>query len=316
MLVYSFLNPSDSFHYVKVSKGFLNYGTDAIKIAKERPDSFMYGNVLDVRIYKLDDKGSILENNLLKRIPLTTVKEGTFSSSGQVIYKSDLLILDPAFKYKVYVKNTISGLETSAETKIVQPLCFKAPIKGPFNRQDDCGPGDTLQEMPRTGTFHLTFHTVSNATIYEYYMDFICYEYHPEEPKPFKTDSFRWQFADPKHIDFDPNDENYIVQSFNENDFFNFLSKVIPYQKDPEGLTRKAGEIFFTVYASTPEMETYLKVVGTDVVLSQSKPEYTNVKNGLGLVTSRNKRFVRIKKFKELTLDSLIIKHPELKFRK
>src|SRR5678815_3303460 len=54
MVIYSILNQTDTVHYAKVNKAFLNTNSNALTIAATSPDSITYAaDVLDVKLERL-----------------------------------------------------------------------------------------------------------------------------------------------------------------------------------------------------------------------------------------------------------------------
>ncbi|MEQ8561894.1 MAG: hypothetical protein RID18_10335, partial [Cytophagales bacterium] len=93
-------------------------------------------------------------------------------------------------------------------------------------------------------------------------------------------------------------DENVPGKSYGSNGtipigetaFGSYLARVIDTENDEENgvISRALLNIQFTFYYYNESYENYLEVNGNFNPLSQTRPLYTNVDNGLGLIASRN----------------------------
>src|SRR3990167_4061280 len=86
MVINTILDPSQPVQYVKVTKAFLNKGSNALEIAKNEPDSIYYSDELEVSISQINTDGSILKSYMLTKTTLEGRDSGLFSLKGNNIY--------------------------------------------------------------------------------------------------------------------------------------------------------------------------------------------------------------------------------------
>ena len=84
MVVYGLLNQYDSVQLIKVNKAFLGEG-NALIMAQQR-DSVNYGDILDVRLEKIDN-GNVTATYSLQRDTTVPRAPGIFHNPYQVFYK-------------------------------------------------------------------------------------------------------------------------------------------------------------------------------------------------------------------------------------
>ncbi|MFW5705613.1 MAG: hypothetical protein ACOCX8_01300, partial [Bacteroidota bacterium] len=80
---------------------------------------------------------------------------------------------------------------------------------------------------------------------------------------------------------------------------------------------RLAGPVDFIVAAGGIEYDTYMRVNGPSYSLVQDRPEYTNIVNGFGLMSSRyeifrTKRLSPLAEEELMALDLSFVKNPDL----
>lgn len=312
MVINSILDPGQPEQYVKVTKAFLNKGRDAYEIAKANHDSLYYADELDVSISQLNSTGSIVKTYKLARTLLTGKDPGIFSDSGNYIYKATTPGFSDDYKYQVSVTNTKTGKTATAITSLVQGLCIRVPAHGAYSTLEHCTDYGIYDSIPFHRKYEIKYYTAKNAALYEILIDFTYYNYF--ESDFVDSNKVRWQIMNPTHKDYVITN----VQSFfiPKDSFFVFLRSAIPFEKDLDGTQRKAGPVDLTINVASSDFETYQKLLTTSKTLTQSSPEFTNVKGGLGLVASRNHRTVHIKRMEWTSLDTLILNYPELKFIK
>jgi hypothetical protein len=102
------------------------------------------------------------------------------------------------------------------------------------------------------------------------------------------------------------NEVNYGIQ---KSTFYGFISTFI--EKDPPGTpnnqirARQFYSLDFIVYQAGQELYNYIAINAPSTSIVQKASDYTNIKNGLGLFSSRGKGSVLGVKINQQTLDSL-----------
>src|ERR1043166_5908288 len=102
MVVYGLLNSNstDSVQYIRIEKAFLGEGNSLIMA--QQKDSINYGNVLDVKLERIQN-GSIVQTYSLQRDTLIPKDDGLFYNPGQVLYKlnRNQIPIRPGYQYKL-----------------------------------------------------------------------------------------------------------------------------------------------------------------------------------------------------------------------
>jgi hypothetical protein len=275
-VVYGLLNRSDSLHIVKVNKGFVNLGADANQIASQIPDSINYPESVRVELINQKTGGAVA----MSRSTSIQKDTGLFAYPDQVTYTSTLT-LDSSAKYTIRVTNPANGVTAEATTPIVgnfavEPNCFQCEIAlvqvNPTN-------GDTLL---RRKVFPVT--SAPNARYYSVDIRYVIDEFFSDRPQSTRIINGVINAG----ISTGANSNIEVV--LNPSVFFNTLVSNIDITKDPTTLTgRTVREVEITAWAATSEFEQYIRVSNNFSAISQTKPIYTNVSNGLGLFASRRR---------------------------
>jgi hypothetical protein len=177
--------------------------------------------------------------------------------------------LDQELTYKLNVKNTVSGKEVTASTKLIEDFLISRP------------PGGGKATFRRNFTTLFKWYNPINAKRFEPKIRFHYYEIASGS-----SDTI------PKFIDWalpaqfaDNIGEGFQEIDVSNNGFYDFIQNNV---KPAEFFgNRLCGMVEFIVTAGGEEYDTYLRVNGPSFSLVQDRPEYTNVENGFGLLSSR-----------------------------
>lgn len=290
-VLYSILNPSERIHYVKVTKAFQNNNADARSIASTLKDSLYYGPEMQVKLQKLKADSSVLAEYPLVRIDTTGKDPGTFFSGSQILYRTHNLALDDQAIYRVVATNTRTGNVAKAATAIIKDarFCvFQVSIKPAPRQLFNCYTETNISDYePEKKNNNIRFNTPVNGYIYSTRVEFNFTE---------TTDGITQN----KQISYDirtnhlqaPTTELSGEISFLLEDllFYNNALNLIDTSHDNATTTRKAGTINTIVTAGSESMATYYQVNNAFSVFTQTRPEFTNVSNGTGLVASRSQK--------------------------
>lgn len=127
-VVYGLLDRSDTAHYIRIQKAFLDDDKNALTMA-QNPDSNFFRN-LNVRIKRLTFTGNYVDTIHLNRVDLTAEgypkEAGAFFNAPNYAYKFTNT-LDPNYIYRIIVSNPESGEVDSGEAAIIdnRPAAFR-----------------------------------------------------------------------------------------------------------------------------------------------------------------------------------------------
>jgi len=266
-IVYGLLNQTEQEHYFRINKAFL--GGNALEIAKIA-DSSSYNGALDVQLQGLLN-GEVLQTIIFDTTTISNKDSGLFYNPYMLVYKGTGT-LNSNYLYNLKIRNTISGKEVSASTRLIEEFTISKP------------PSGGKEVFRRDFTTDFTWGNTTNAKRYEPLLRFHYYEVINGN-----NDTI------PKYIDWalptmfadDISGQGTQEMEITNNAFYAFVqNNVKPAQIEGH---RLCGTIDYIVTAGGEEYDTYLRVNGPSYSLVQDRPEYTNVENGFGLMSSRYK---------------------------
>lgn len=316
LVVYSVLDASQTTHYAKVNKAFLNTNSNALTIAANNPDSTQYGEELRVVLQQLRSDSSVVTEHAMERFISTGKEPGTFFSGDQVLYRTTGTVqLDEQAIYRVVATNTKTGITAYGATPLVKENAAQQDkgfcifqISRAFAPSKQCWtenqPSAFEPEFPSAISYFIAEN--SNARIFTIKLTFKFWE---------TTDGVREE----KQVDW------YIRNNFIQNpgsnqsvalekDFFitNLLA-LIDRSGDNATTKREPGDVYVTITGGSASLETYYRINNSFSLISQTRPEYDNITNGTGLVASRRSKTAR--GFLTSNAIKYLQGYPELKFK-
>lgn len=297
-IVYGLMDMSDTAHYVRIEKAFLDDSKSAIAMS-QIPDS-SYFRQLDVNIRKISN-GSIIGNIPLVRVDLTAEgypkDSGAFFSTPNYAYKfKDTL--DANYTYRLVIYNPASGETDSSETPIISsdPTVFHIPIL------DRPSYTISIAQTSKDDYFNLGITPPPNAVIFQATMRFFYVD------RSVIDGSEKEKYVD-WIMDTEPADGSKpFVMKIPNVSFYSFLRSAIG--PPSYGIERFMDSMNLFVTAATPDMYNYMLILdaqNSGLTSFEIKPVYTNIKgaNALGLFTSRVTRKYYRMHLDEASLDSL-----------
>lgn len=330
--MFALINQNDSINYVRLQKAFSNEGGNALEIAKDFDSLYYDTTVVKLRLLEIELKPDGPDTSIVDVLDPEYNEDkvpGDFAAPGQYVYKTNYNdFKQEGYEYIFQFENTITGLIASAKTDIVgcggiiNPIrytCSTGEFVGTLRRSLDInedGSGNVLSFNEFTGPENAAFY--SCEAIVEYT---VSYEDDSRDIDTFSTADNVWTIL---NLDLD---QNVSGKRYGENGALpigksalgTYLARVIDTENDvSEGvLERNLLSIQFRFYYYNTSYENYLEVNGNLNPLSQTKPLYTNVINGLGLVASRSileTPKLRITTFSNLEDPNYFQAYPDLKF--
>ncbi len=284
MVVYGLLDQSQSKQYIKINKAFLGEG-NAFSFAQVK-DSTQFVNALSVKLiqlpngpqYTLSPDGSIPKDPGTFYAPdqanaiysFTTPKIPNISTPDPT---DSINNLSTSATYKLSIRNSETGSEVSATTKLVSDFNFSLPTSGItlFN---------IINKNNNAYKFRVTWNSTANAKLYQLIMRFnyvdstLTGKVNQHIDKIFsevKTQGV----GGGELIEFTIVGQEYLQYIANQISDYPGLIKRTPGNVDLIGIA--AGE----------ELSTFIDVNKPSTGVVQQKPEYTNIANGLGVFSAR-----------------------------
>jgi len=263
-IVYGLLNQTEQDHYFRINKAYL--GGNALEIA-QIADSSSYNGALDVQLQG-SLNGEVVQTIVFDTTTIYDKDSGIFYNPYMLVYKGTGQ-LNSDYLYTLKIRNTISGKEVTANTRLIEEFAITKPQGGKPN-------------FRREFTTEFTWKNDENAKRYEPALRFNYFEV------PNGTTDTIAKYIDyvlPSQFEDDISGEGSLSIEISNNGFYDFIKnnvKPVPYAG-----RRLCGKVGFIVTAGGEEYDTYLRVNGPSYSLVQDRPEYTNIENGFGLMSSR-----------------------------
>ncbi len=301
-VIYGLMDETDTAHYIRIEKAFLDQNKSAVVMAQNPDSSFYPESQLDVKMELIDRfSGAIDSIYSLSRVDLNNEgypkQTGAFFNSPNYAYKFSN-ILDTLFTYRLVVSNKATGQVDSADASVIpnDPASFLVYFFTAVNNKLD---------FPTTGQYdNFNFAGVlpPNAKIIQ-----LMFRFHYVD-KNAVTGA-----TTPRQVDWYQgitpfSGSNFQFTILNAN-FYSFLRSAIgPPPSNNIQRLMDSCEIF--VYAGSNDLYTYQVISEAQGGLTANdiKPNYTNIKgsNVLGLFTSRT--FVSQKfQIDSVTIDSMML---------
>jgi hypothetical protein len=269
-VLYGMLNPTDSIHIIKVTKAFLGDGNALIMA--QNPDSSYYGDELKVTLTEIDPNGWYNETWDFDTMWIHDKLPGIFYSGDQKLYCVKAK-LNTSCKYLVRIVNTKTGLSAYATTSLIGPITIKKPRGG-------------LQYYSFTSTAELQSEVgkAANGKVYQMVIRFNYTEVNlTTSDTAYKY--VDWIFPNKRVTSLSENETETVTWSYPGTGFYsNIQAKV----KEDPNIKRIPGKVNFTAYAGGDELSTYIDITSPINSIVTDRPDYTNVSNGRGLLSSRS----------------------------
>jgi hypothetical protein len=293
-IIFGLLNKSDSVQYIRISKAFLGDGS-ALDFAKDF-DSLYY-KIKDIEVKIEEYKNGNLTSTFNLTADSTIEKEpGIFNSPKQLLYSYNTFgsnILDINASYKLVVKNNKTGNEVSASTLLVSNPIITKPSE--------------IEEEVRlysAGTTAFRWKASKNAYLYEAFIRFLYKEINPNTPNDTLFKYVELNLGQQTVLFEEGTTPTTLEADIENKNIYQALFSFIPEATAENPAIRFPIGIEFIVNATTNEMNTYINVNKPSNTITQERPQYTNITNGIGIFSSRGnvKKFLP---FNDNTLDSL-----------
>ena len=293
-IVYGLLSQMDTTHYLRINKAFL--GDDALRLAKIE-DSSSYKNDLYVKLEGWENDKA-LHTIVFDTITIANKDSGMWYNPYMLAFKGDG-ILDPDLEYRLFITNTKTGHEVKGKTRLIKPFIVKKPPAG--------------GKLTLFRGFNTPFAWANgvNARRYEPIIRFNYFEI-PSGTKDTISKHLDYVLTTITSENLEGNGDAEV--SFSNDAFYDFIKNNL---SDNYQGKRLCGTVDLIISAGGNEYETYLRINGPSSSIVQDKPEYTNIENGLGLLSSRYK-VIREKHLDAraedeiIALDRKFVKNPNL----
>lgn len=288
-LVYGILDVKDQVHSVKINRVF--QGEKAVAdLAKDRSIS-EYAN-LEAKIIELDyvDFDTIKTGNEwpLTAVEITNKDTGYFYYPSQTVYQATAK-LDSTKFYAIEIDKLDGSPIVTSKTELIQvvdeiltkPVGLQFAGRGLSLAGND-GPNEELD---------LEMIVPINAKLVEVYLDF---RYHNEYLNGTFGEYDTISFLVGTFVSSEVPTNNQLPVSLegklNPYDFYNFVAQNVEVVPTGSNIKQRIPEdrpLNFRFVSGGNELNTYMEVASPSTSILETKPEYTNIVNGVGLFSCR-----------------------------
>jgi hypothetical protein len=283
-VVWGLLNQSDTAHYIRVEKAFLDPTTSALDIARI-PDSLYYDNAI-VQLRRISTNQVFTLNRVdgnLEGYPRDT---GVFAWIPNYLYKikASQINLVAGDEYELIIDRGDGKVPVTATTVILP----KPDLRNP-------APGAKLSLKPKSG-FTFTWSEQEDAVIFDLKLIFHYSERSPETNNIFVDKSFEWDIVN------NLEDKTYSVEG---TDFFNIIKANI--EDNPQAI-RRFNSIDIVLWSGGQEIRDFIRIAQANdgITSTQEIPKYTNLSEGIGIFSSRNVSYITGFDLTDQAIDSLM----------
>ena len=283
-IVYGILSPVDSLHYIRIEKAFLDPTTSALEQA-QIADSFYYAS-LDAVIVDVASGERFQLEEIDGNLEGLVRDEGTFAASPNLLYRvtQDDIRLKANQRYRLEINRSDRLPLVTAETVITQ----KPQIKRPFFQE--------LLRFQYPNQFKVLWQEAENAFFYDVRLIFHYAETDPDNQGELIEKSLNWRIA--RNVTFSEVEilgitfYEYLRAELEASPSINRVFRAIDVEVQSGGL-----ELF--EFRKIQQANTGITSVGGDI------PQYTNLSEGLGILTSSNSDLEKGYELHPETMDSL-----------
>jgi len=323
-VLYGVLDPTLPFQTFRIGKGFLSDGRSALDISKNSPDSSLFrpGN-LEVTLFEMKLLSSGRYDTLQKvKLFADTINNkeagGDFYAPDQMVFRTPLMQLDTLnaasqIRYRILVRNKISGKESEAFTQVPgRDLRITNPAS--INGEGPTGK-ESFELIP---LLMRRTNPAIEARVFR--------STHSSAMQMF----FKWKVQN--FFSADTTEEVWVMKSGIESNliqaeasikigagvFYDFLKVQSAQRRNADLISRRLLPCEMEVYAANQDFDNYRVVNGNYNAITQSQPVYSNISNGaLGIFCAVNRKSFPVSvKLKQTEIDSINKYAPEMKLIK
>ncbi len=290
-VIYGLLNLSDSIQYIRVQKAYLGVG-NALLMA-QYSDSIYYDTAFTQLYLEEFINGISKDTDTLVPDFSISKDEGLFVNSPHVIYRTPTEFLNSQAQYKLIFNNKKSGKTVTGTTKLVGKL-LTPPILG-LNEID----------IPVDNTFSIKITPVANGKIYGLQI-FFNYAEEKKSNNPIHNYEYKSiSYILPNIVNNNTSSIQPLTFSFFGGDFYSYIGSRLPIDTSisrPAQLT--SLDFKFTIGAE--DFYIYYSINQPNNSITQNIPDFTNLVDGKGIFSSRNKRTFPNYKLKSNSISTLL----------
>jgi len=281
-IVYFLLDTSVDTNFVKITKSFIGNAT----VMAQNYDACNYKvGEIDVKLVKLADK--VMNNDTLQMNPiqkwLPYDPNSMFYSGCYQTYYYTTEKLVSGEKYKLVITRN-DGVVVTSEAKTIDDFGFRVPNPGSSINFT----ASAIQRVKWANESATSGNPKTNAAMFE-----VVAYFRYDEVQPGATDTveheIKWTFGRRLAEDIFNSDEWLYAMPYTPNVLYNIIGNDTYLKNNsPHGVKRYIKKIRYEISAIGDELYNYM-IINNSSSAIQDTPEYTNIENGMGLMSARVK---------------------------
>lgn len=273
-IVYGLLDVSDTAHYLRLEKAYLDPDADALELAKI-PDSIFYDNAI-VQLEKLNS-GQFYTLQRVDGNKWGRPREnGVFASEPNWLYRIDSadILLKPGDKVKLHIDRGNGLADVTSQTIMLSPIKLNNPSNNTNGFAFFSSGKTNINWTAADSAF------IFDATLYVHYA-----EYPKLDPSKITYHTITWPWT--RGLRRESNSNQFEVEKAGL-EFYELMKNNVPVDED---LKRIFQGIDVEIIAGGQYLEKYVNVTlaNTGITSSGEIPTYSNISEGKGIFDSVNK---------------------------
>jgi hypothetical protein len=270
-VVYGLMDQNDTIHYIRINKAFEGAG-----------NAYTMAQVYDSIYYPVSEINAVLEDSNTSTGLVTTIKldtnttvplgPGTFSNPKQLLYDTKAA-LNPNDYYNLVVTNTKTGKKLYGSTNLLPDLYFTQPSNFASSAIFSLS---FLTQYPT----QISWNTAAGARIYQ--LDIRLY-YKEVQNNVTTLKSIDWLFA--PIIAANSGGNIGLSYSLNGQGLCTLLLSSLPIN---QYITRYIDSVGVIFTSGSDDLNTYVQLSQPPTGINQDVPSFSDIRNGIGLFTSRH----------------------------
>jgi hypothetical protein len=291
-IVYGIINPDETTHYLKINKAFLG-NVNALDLASDAGNSNYPDGELEITVQACDENGTVKKTystgagTVVKSVGEIIKEPGIFDSNSNVLYKFEEASINRDYTYKLKIINKRLDKEISTETTIVNSSSVSNPSRNSKFQFWNGAVSDADSYVNKK--FGLTtgadIGRVGLVLFFNY-----TQHYTTASSKSSTTHLVKMSLIDVQTTRISGN-EGLEWALEGEIFFENIASTVSSPTTVADFSHRELKNITLQFSVAGTELNTYMEVNAPSSSVNQDRPGYTNITNGLGVFSSRDKMY-------------------------
>lgn len=292
------LSPKDTAYYIRVEKAFVDPERSALEIAQIADSLYYPEDAISVWLERTSDQNRIQLKRVDGALEGYPRNAGIFAGQPNWLYKAKPVSgfsIDAGKTYRLVIIRSDGRPDVTAETTV--PIDFFVTTPNPVDKR--------MGFYGRVTT-KVRWQTDVNGAFFNVTMVVRINEKIEPNGSPLSTQTLIWEAA--KNVERDSTNTPGVFTATAEmtgTSFYNFLAQNL--QRLPPGRIRQFKNIDIIIEGGGREIKEYLETVQANSGLTgaETYPNYTNISEGYGIFTAKNRSVFQGVLVEPKTIDSM-----------